>query len=85
MNADNNKFLKRLATGEPLVLAEGYIFELERRGYLQAGAYCPEVLLENPKVVQQLTEDYVNCGSDIIVVCTYYVNKQKLKLIGKDA
>ena len=30
--------LERLAEG-PVICAEGYLFELERRGYLQAGAF----------------------------------------------
>ncbi len=33
--------LERLAEG-PVICAEGYLFELERRGYLQAGAFVPE-------------------------------------------
>ena len=35
--------LERLASG-PVICAEGYLFELERRGYLQAGAYVPEAV-----------------------------------------
>jgi hypothetical protein len=34
-----NRFLERLKSGKPLILAEGYIFELERRGYLSAGPF----------------------------------------------
>ncbi|MBA3381180.1 MAG: homocysteine S-methyltransferase family protein, partial [Actinobacteria bacterium] len=34
--------LERLDEG-PVICAEGYLFELERRGYLQAGAFVPEV------------------------------------------
>ena len=33
-----------------MICAEGYVFELERRGYLQAGAFVPEVVLEHPEV-----------------------------------
>jgi betaine-homocysteine S-methyltransferase len=33
-------------------MAEGYIFELEKRGYVSAGPFCPEVLLENPEVIK---------------------------------
>jgi len=29
----------------PVLCAEGYLFAMERRGYLQAGAYVPEVVL----------------------------------------
>ena len=38
---------RTLADG-PVICAEGYVFELERRGYLQAGAFVPEVVLEHP-------------------------------------
>ena len=43
--------LERLAAG-PVICAEGYLFEFERRGYLQAGAYVPEVVLEHPQLVE---------------------------------
>jgi betaine-homocysteine S-methyltransferase len=33
----------------PVLCAEGYLFAMERRGYLQAGAYVPEVVLEHPE------------------------------------
>ena len=48
-----SRLLQRLAEG-PLLCAEGYLFELERRGYLQAGAYVPEVVLEHPGVAWTL-------------------------------
>jgi betaine-homocysteine S-methyltransferase len=38
--------LERLDQG-PVICAEGYVFEMERRGYVQAGAYVPEVVLED--------------------------------------
>ena len=34
--------LKRLDKG-PIICAEGYLFAMERRGYLSAGAFVPEV------------------------------------------
>src|ERR1700741_3652782 len=57
--------LKRLAEG-PVICAEGYVFELERRGYLQAGAFVPVVLTEHPEVVEQLHRDFVHAGSDVV-------------------
>ena len=39
--------LERLEQG-PVICAEGYLFELERRGYLQAGAFVPEAVLDHP-------------------------------------
>ncbi|MDQ3994493.1 MAG: homocysteine S-methyltransferase family protein, partial [Actinomycetota bacterium] len=41
--------LERLEQG-PVICAEGYLFEIERRGYLQAGAFVPEVVLEHPEL-----------------------------------
>ena len=41
-----NALLDRLARG-PVVCAEGYLFELERRGYIQAGAFVPEAVLDH--------------------------------------
>ena len=71
----------RLADG-PVVCAEGYLFELERRGYLQAGAFVPEVVLEHPEVVTQLHRDFVHAGSDVTLAFTYYGHREKLRQIG---
>jgi betaine-homocysteine S-methyltransferase len=75
--------LERLAEG-PVICAEGYLFELERRGYLQAGAYVPEVVLENPEEVTQLHRQFVHAGSDVVEAFTYYAHREKLRLIGKE-
>ena len=50
----NKDLVKRLDQG-PVICAEGYLFAMERRGYLQAGAFVPEVVLEHPEVVTQYT------------------------------
>ena len=47
--------ISRLNEG-PVICAEGYLFAMERRGYLQAGAFVPEVVLEHPEVV---THNYI--------------------------
>jgi betaine-homocysteine S-methyltransferase len=70
---------------DAVICAEGYLFELERRGYLQAGAFVPEVVLEHPEVVQQLHREFVRAGSDVIEAFTYYAHREKLRLIGKEA
>ena len=75
--------LDRLATG-PVICAEGYLFEFERRGYLQAGAYVPEVVLEHPDLVAQLHREFVHAGSDVVEAFTYYAHREKLRLIGKE-
>ncbi|MFO7960751.1 MAG: homocysteine S-methyltransferase family protein [Nitriliruptoraceae bacterium] len=73
----------RLEVG-PVLCAEGYLFELERRGYLQAGTFVPEVVLEHPGSLAQVHREFVRAGSDIIEAFTYYGHREKLRLIGKE-
>jgi betaine-homocysteine S-methyltransferase len=69
---------------DAVICAEGYLFELERRGYLQAGAFVPEVVLEHPDVVAQVHRDFVRAGSDVVEAFTYYAHREKLRVIGKE-
>ena len=75
--------LDRLAAG-PVICAEGYLFEFERRGYLQAGAFVPEVVLEHPELVAQLHREFVRAGSDVVEAFTYYAHREKLRVIGRE-
>ena len=56
---------------------------LERRGYLQAGGFVPEVVLEHPEKVAELHREFVHAGSDVVEAFTYYAHREKLRLIGK--
>ena len=75
--------MQRLTEG-PVVCAEGYLFEFERRGYLQAGAYVPEIVIERPDLVRVLHEEFVHAGSDVVLAFTYYGHREKLRVIGKE-
>ena len=75
--------LERLAAG-PVICAEGYLFEIERRGYLSAGAYVPEAVLDHPEVVAQLHRDFLHAGSDVMLAFTYYAHREKLRVIGRE-
>ncbi len=75
--------LERLDQG-PVICAEGYLFEIERRGYLQAGAFVPEVVLDNPHVVTELHREFLHAGSDVIEAFTYYANRDKLRIMGRE-
>src|ERR1043165_2765655 len=75
--------LERLASG-PVICAEGYLFELERRGYLQAGAFVPEVVLEHPEKVSELHREFVHAGSDVVEAFTYYAHREKMRIVGKE-
>jgi betaine-homocysteine S-methyltransferase len=75
--------LERLEQG-PVICAEGYLFEIERRGYLQAGAFVPEVVLDHPHVVTELHREFMHAGSDVIEAFTYYANRDKLRIMGRE-
>ena len=79
-----SKTLKDWLDNDAVVCAEGYLFELERRGYLQAGAFVPEVVLEHPEAVTQLHRDFLRAGSDVMMAFTYYAHREKMRLIGKE-
>jgi betaine-homocysteine S-methyltransferase len=75
--------LQRLQDGA-VICAEGYLFEFERRGYLQAGAYVPEIVLEHPELVAGLHREFVHAGSDVVEAFTYYAHREKMRIVGKE-
>src|SRR5260370_21951176 len=79
----NLGLLERLDAG-PVICAEGYLFEFERRGYLQAGAFVPEAVLEHPDLVAELHREFVHAGSDVVEAFTYYAHPEKLRVIGRE-
>src|SRR6202163_1820771 len=64
--------------------AEGYVFELERRGYIKAGPYLPEVVLDFPDAVRELHREFLRAGSDVMVALTYYAHREKLRHVGRE-
>ena len=79
----SKNLISRLNEG-PVLCAEGYLFAMERRGYLQAGAFVPEVVLEHPEVVSQLHREFIRAGTDVVQAFTYYGHREKLRIIGKE-
>jgi methionine synthase I (cobalamin-dependent) len=84
MKKTNKKgLLERLQNGI-VIGAEGYVFELEKRGYIKAGPYVPEVVLDFPEAVKELHREFLRAGSDVIEALTYYANRNKLADIGRE-
>ncbi|CAH1268574.1 BHMT2 [Branchiostoma lanceolatum] len=77
--------LARLQAGETVICAEGYLFEFERRGYLKAGGFVPEVVIEHPELVEGLHREFVHAGSDVVLAFTYYAHREKMRIIGREA
>ena len=76
-------FRKRLESGVVLG-AEGYLFELERRGYLKSGPYVPEAVLDFPDAVRELHREFLRAGAEVMVAFTYYGHREKLRMIGRE-
>jgi len=74
---------QRLAEGV-ILGAEGYVFELERRGYIKAGPYVPEVILDAPEAVIELHREFLRAGAEVMVALTYYAHREKLKIVGRE-
>ncbi len=75
--------LERL-NADGVICAEGYLFEMERRGYLTAGEFVPEVALDHPEVLRRLHQEFQHAGSDVIEAFTYNAHREKMRLINKE-
>jgi betaine-homocysteine S-methyltransferase len=73
--------LERLSDG--VVLGDGgYLLELERRGYVQAGPFVPEVSLTRPEALAELHREFVRAGAEVIQTLTFYATEDKLATVG---
>jgi betaine-homocysteine S-methyltransferase len=79
----SGSIVDRLRAGTVLG-AEGYVFELERRGYIKAGPYVPEVVLDFPGAVRELHREFLRAGADVMVALTYYAHREKLRDVGRE-
>ena len=75
--------LQRLSEGV-VIGGEGYVFELERRGYIQAGPYVPGVVLDFPEAVRELHREFLVAGCEVMVALTYYAHREKLRDVGRE-
>src|SRR5258708_5391810 len=82
MTGTGSALADRLALGTVLG-AEGYVFELERRGYVKAGAYVPEAVLDFPDAVTELHREFLRAGADVMVALTYYAHPGKVRQVGR--
>ena len=74
--------LEQLEDG--VVLGDGgYIVELERRGYVTAGAFTPEVVVKHPLAVRSMYEEMLNAGADVLQAMAFYGSREKLGTVGE--
>ncbi|TMK17795.1 MAG: homocysteine S-methyltransferase family protein [Actinobacteria bacterium] len=80
--ADVSKgILERLAEG-PVLGDGGYLLELEKRGYVQAGPFTPEVVIEHPDALAQLHREFLRAGAEVLQTMTFYASDDKLATVG---
>src|SRR5919109_394802 len=63
--------LDRLAEG-PVLGDGGYLLELEKRGYVQAGPFTPEVVIEHPSALAELHREFLRAGAEVLQTMTFY-------------
>jgi len=75
--------LERLNEG--VVLGDGgYLLELEKRGYVQAGPFTPEVVVEHPEALAELHREFLRAGADVLQTMTFYASDDKLATVGME-
>jgi betaine-homocysteine S-methyltransferase len=76
-----NGILERLREG--VVLGDGgYVLELEKRGYVQAGPFTPECTVTNPEAVLGLSREFADAGAEVIQALAFYGDREKLATVG---
>ena len=60
----------------------GYLLELEKRGYVRAGPFTPEVRIEHPEALLEIHREFVLAGADVLQALTFYASEDKLATVG---
>ncbi|XP_042797956.1 betaine--homocysteine S-methyltransferase 1 isoform X2 [Panthera tigris] len=71
--------LERLNAGEVVIGDGGFVFALEKRGYVKAGPWTPEATVEHPEAVRQLHREFLRAGSNVMQTFTFYASEDKLE------
>ena len=75
--------LERLKEG-PVLGDGGYLLELEKRGWVRAGPFTPEVALLHPQALRELHTEFREAGADVLQALTFYASRDKLATVGLD-
>jgi betaine-homocysteine S-methyltransferase len=73
--------LDRLKDG-PVLGDGGYLLELEKRGWVRAGPFTPEVALTRPDALRDLHVEFREAGADVLQALTFYASRDKLATVG---
>src|SRR5215468_6016946 len=73
--------LQRLKEG-PVLGDGGYLLELEKRGWVRAGPFTPEVALTYPNALRELHVEFREAGAEVLQALTFYASRDKLATVG---
>ncbi|HTY43224.1 MAG TPA: homocysteine S-methyltransferase family protein [Thermoanaerobaculia bacterium] len=73
--------LERLKDG-PVLGDGGYLLELEKRGWVRAGPFTPEVALTRPEALRELHTEFREAGAEVLQALTFYASRDKLATVG---
>src|SRR6516162_4064637 len=73
--------LERLKDG-PVLGDGGYLLELEKRGWVRAGPFTPEVALIYPNALRELHIEFREAGAEVLQALTFYASRDKLATVG---
>src|SRR5215472_6548386 len=73
--------LERLKDG-PVLGDGGYLLELEKRGWVRAGPFTPEVALTYPNALRELHTEFREAGAEVLQALTFYASRDKLATVG---
>jgi betaine-homocysteine S-methyltransferase len=76
--------LERLKDG-PVLGDGGYLLELEKRGWVRAGPFTPEVVLLHPEALRELHMEFREAGADVLQALTFYASRDKLATVGLES
>ena len=74
--------IERLNQG-PVICAEGFLFEIEKRGYMSSGEFVPMVSLENPEALESLHRDFNMLAQILCKLLHIMVIEKKCVLLEK--
>jgi S-methylmethionine-dependent homocysteine/selenocysteine methylase len=80
-----DQIVKKLAAGEAIIIDGGTGTEIQRRGVPMNGeTWCAEVNLTHPDIVQNVHEQYIGAGAELIIANTFATSALLFNALGRD-
>ncbi|XP_072593036.1 S-methylmethionine--homocysteine S-methyltransferase BHMT2 isoform X5 [Vulpes vulpes] len=70
--------LERLDSGEVVVGDGSFLITLEKRGYVKAGLWTPEAIVDHPDAVRQLHMEFLRAGSNVMQTFTFSASEDNM-------